>query len=63
MPATIKAAAAAARAFAGGAVGVPLLADGVALEQKSVTIGSFMSCLDSDGSSIQSHPRKGRDGS
>jgi hypothetical protein len=37
MPATIKAAAAAARAFAGGAVGVPLLAGGVVLEKKSVT--------------------------
>lgn len=37
MPAVIKAAAAAARAFAGGAVGVPLLASGVALEQKSVS--------------------------
>ena len=38
MPATIKAAAAAARAFAGGAVGVPLLAGGVILEKKSVSL-------------------------
>jgi hypothetical protein len=34
MPATIKAAAAAARAFAGGAIGIPLLAGGVILEKK-----------------------------
>ncbi|KAI4854650.1 hypothetical protein E4T44_00018 [Aureobasidium sp. EXF-8845] len=36
MPATMKAAAAAARAFAGGAVSLPLLAGSVALEQKII---------------------------
>lgn len=63
MPATIKAAAAAARAFAGGAIGVPLLAGGVALEQKSGSKLLSAAPQMTDGFSFQGHPRKDRDGS
>lgn len=62
MPATIKAVAAAARAFTGGAFGVPLLAGGVALEQKSVLMPLFVRERGSDTVLLQNHSREDRNG-